>query len=56
VYIYDITGGRKVSMFGYSMGTTSLMISMTEGGPFHEKYTNVVGLMAPCGTMNENLT
>jgi pimeloyl-ACP methyl ester carboxylesterase len=55
-YIYDLTGGRKVSMFGYSMGTTSLMTSMAERPEFHEKHTNVVGLQAPCGTMNENLT
>ena len=39
-------------MLGFSLGTTVLQYSMAEMPEFHEKYTNVVGLVAPCGVMD----
>jgi hypothetical protein len=53
--VWNVTG-VKMSLFGYSQGTTSLMYSIAELPDFHEQYTNVVGLQAPCGVMDEGQT
>jgi lysosomal acid lipase/cholesteryl ester hydrolase len=54
--VWDVTGGRKMSMLSFSQGTTVLQYSMAEMPEFHEKYTNVVGLVAPCGVMDVRQT
>jgi lysosomal acid lipase/cholesteryl ester hydrolase len=52
-YVYNYTGGRKVSLFGYSQGSSNIMVSISERPEFHAEITNVAGLQAPCGVMNK---
>ena len=43
-FIYDKTGGRKVSMYGYSQGTSSSLAGVSEKPEEYSKYANVIGL------------
>jgi len=50
--IYEMTG-RKVSMLGFSQGTTTVLNSIAMVPEVHREITNVAGVMSPCGIMSE---
>ena len=48
-YIYDYTGGKKVSFFGYSLGTTQAFYSLAKlEEEFFAEHSRAFALMAPC--------
>merc|ERR1712032_1250915 len=48
-YIYEKSGGKKVSYFGYSLGTTSAFYSLAKlEDEFFADHANAFALMGPC--------
>ena len=48
-YIYDYTGGKKVSYFGYSLGTTQGFYSLaTMEDEFFAEHAQAFAFMGPC--------
>ena len=48
-YIYDFTGGKKVSYYGYSLGTTQGFYSLARlEESFFAEHAQAFALVAPC--------
>ena len=48
-YIYDYTGGKKVSYYGYSLGTTQAFYSLAKlEDEFFAEHAQAFALVAPC--------
>ena len=48
-YIYDFTDGKKVSYYGYSLGTTQAFYSLAKlEDEFFAEHANAFALVAPC--------